>query len=36
MNSRSAALIALALAAWSGAIVGAFVAAAVTLAICSR
>jgi len=33
MNSRGAVLIALALAAWSGAIVGAFVAAAVTLAI---
>jgi len=36
MNSRGAVLIALALAAWSGAIVGAFVAAAVTLAICCR
>ena len=33
MNCRSAVLIALALSAWSGAIVGAFVVAAVTLVI---
>ena len=34
MNSRSAVLIALALSAWSGAIIGAIFAAVVTLAIC--
>ncbi len=36
MNSRSAVLIALSLSAWSGAIIGAIFAAAVTLAICCR
>jgi len=36
MNSRAAVIIALALSAWSGAIIGAIFAAAVTLAICAR